>query len=136
MVHHSLGYHVLGYMQLWNPKESGFYDYPIQNSGFDRTDVVHFKRWSKENIGFIPDLVCIHLASEDHAQGQNWLGRKTNKFEPKLPKPKSLLKKELNKFFRKVYFNIFKIIYWLLGFAVNYIPDKDCWIKRMLRKYS
>jgi hypothetical protein len=136
MVHNDLGFHILGFFQLWNPKGSGISDYPIQNSGFDRTDVVHFKRWSKENIGFIPDLVCIHLASEDHAQGQNWLGRKTNKFEPKIPKAKSLLTKNLNQFFRNLYFNILKFTYWVLGFAYNYIPDKDCWIKRLLRKYS
>lgn len=76
------GYMPIGYFQLWNPGGCGIYDYPIENAGFDRTDVVHLKRWDKSNIGFIPDLVCIHLASESHKQGQNWQGRKTSKFGP------------------------------------------------------
>jgi len=134
--YHGAGYYVLGYWQLWNPKGSGISDYPIEQAGFDRTDVVHFKRWSKENIGFIPDLVVIHLASEDHAQGQNWLGRKTNKFEPIFAEEPSKLKQTIVKFFRKLMFMFFKLVYLFLGVFVDYTPEETPWIVRLLNFFS
>lgn len=84
LVHyHDTGYWPIGYFQLWHPSTVYIYDYPTDVSGFDRTDVVHLKRWEQDKRLLIPDLVCIHLANQNHAQGQNWLGRKTAPFGPK-----------------------------------------------------
>jgi hypothetical protein len=130
--YHGMGYMAIGYFQLWNPKGSGIYDYPIEKSGFDRTDVVHLKRWSKENVGFIPDLVCIHLASEDHTQGQNWLGRQTSKFEPPFKNEPSECQKILYKLYRKLMFKILKFIYFFLGYFVEYSPKDISFFEKLL----
>lgn len=81
--YHETGYWPIGYFQLWNPAQSGVYEYPTDKSGFDRTDVVHLKKWPQEKRVLIPDFVCVHLCNEKHAQGTNWLGRKTAWFGPR-----------------------------------------------------
>ena len=80
--YHGDGYMPIGYFQMWNPMASGVYTYPAEVSGFDRTDVLHLKQFPRENRGFIPELICVHLASQDHAMGQNWGGRTTKNFLP------------------------------------------------------
>lgn len=82
--YHGEGYMPIGYFQMWNPKGSGVTTYPVEISGFDRTDVCHLKQFKRENRLFLPELVCIHLASEVHIQGQNWRGRTSRDFLPVL----------------------------------------------------
>lgn len=76
------GYMPIGFFQLWCPSISGVYKYPVEKSGYDRTDVVHLKQFPRAKRKFIPELVCVHLASQEHLMGQNWNGRKTMRFEP------------------------------------------------------
>lgn len=78
------GFLPIGFFQLWNPKGSGIKDYPTSNEAFDRTDTLFSKRFPRQNREFMPDLACIHLASEEAHQGQNWYGRKTRKFAPSI----------------------------------------------------
>ena len=80
------GYMPIGYFQMWNPEVSGIKQYPVEISGFDRTDVLHLKQFPRTKRGFIPELVCIHLASENHVMGQNWGGRTTKDFLPNFDK--------------------------------------------------
>ena len=80
--YHGDGYMPIGFFQLWNPKASGVYTYPKEHAAFDRTDVLHLKQFPRENRRFIPELVCIHLASEDTFMGQNWGGRRSKQFLP------------------------------------------------------
>ncbi len=80
--YHGEGYMPIGYFQLWHPSGSNISNYPIIEAAYDRTDVLHLKQWKRENRSFIPELICIHLASEQHKQGQNWEGRKTRSFLP------------------------------------------------------
>jgi len=75
------GYMPIGFFQLWNPSKSGTWTYPVELSGYDRTDVVHLKQFARDKRKFIPELVCVHLASETTELGQNWKGRKTKRFE-------------------------------------------------------
>jgi hypothetical protein len=88
------GYYPIGYFQLWNPRGSGVKDYPVEIVGYDRTDVLHAKKFDRLHRKLIPDFVCIHLASEEHDMGQNWKGRKTKMFGPDrlqtLPQPKEI----------------------------------------------
>lgn len=118
--YHGMGYMPIGYFQLWNPQKTNIYDYPIENAGFDRTDVVHLKRWDKSKIGFIPDLVCIHLASENHAQGQNWLGRKTPKFGPTFIEKKPCRFHPIPQLVKRFLYNLFFMILVWLGFIKSY----------------
>lgn len=89
--YHGEGYMPIGFFQLWHPQGSGIHSYPVEIVGFDRTDVLHLKQFNREKRKFIPDFVCIHLASEEHAMGQNWNGRKTKGFLPN--KKQSFFKK-------------------------------------------
>ena len=90
--YHNDGYYPIGYFQLWNPKGSGLFTYPSEIIGFDRTDVLHAKKFTREKRRLIPDLVCIHLASEEHEMGQNWKGRTTKSFSSKSLKLRGKIK--------------------------------------------
>ena len=105
--YHEGGYWPIGYFQLWNPKGSGVFDYPVEGVGFDRTDVVHLKRWESSKRRFIPDFVVVHLSNESHGQGQNWHGRKTRMFEPEF---QTNLVKGIKNFFGKIKEKIKKFI--------------------------
>lgn len=79
------GYEPIGYFQLWNPGGSGVHNYPTEHDYCDRTDVLHCKKFARENRELLPELVCIHLDSESLVEmGKNWKGRKTQKFEGRL----------------------------------------------------
>ena len=105
------GYYPIGFFQLWNPNGSSIKEYPVDKVGYDRTDVVHLKQWSPADRRFVPDIICIHLASEDHKQGQNWKGRNTVKFGPDEEVEKETFIEKIKKFFikiKKYICNIFK----------------------------
>ena len=93
------GYMPIGYFQLWHPNGSKITSYPVENAAFDRTDVLHLKQFAREKRKFIPDFVCIHLASENHAMGQNWGGRKTKGF---LPEKKVTLSNKMANFSKNI----------------------------------
>lgn len=105
--YHGDGYMPIGYFQLWHPKGSGIKTYPVEIAGYDRTDVCHLKQFPREKRGFIPELACIHLASEKHVQGQNWRGRTSKDFLPILnEKWYKKLWKSIKRFFRKMVLSI------------------------------
>jgi hypothetical protein len=79
------GYEPIGYFQMWNPKGSEIYNYPVDAVGVDRTDVLQAKRFPRNKRILIPELICIHLESEGlnvDQMGKNWFGRKTKIFGP------------------------------------------------------
>lgn len=80
-------YWPIGYFQLWNPSKTNIYTYPIAESqpGFDRVDVQMLKQFPQEKRELLASLICIHIASENHKQGQNWKGRGTRQFGPSIP---------------------------------------------------
>jgi hypothetical protein len=79
----SEGYEPIGFFQLWNPNVSGVKSYPESHGGADRTDVQFAKMWSRKNRTLIPEIIGIHLDSENSTvdqMGKNWNGRKTKLF--------------------------------------------------------
>lgn len=74
------GYYVIGYFQMWNPNGSGIHEYPTDSLGADRTDVLFTKYWDAKDRHLIPEIMCLHLESEEADMGANWFGRKTKKF--------------------------------------------------------
>lgn len=83
--YHSKGYEPIGYFQLWNPKVSGITTYPQQHGAADRTDVLFAKQWPRKQRALIPEIIAIHLDSENlnlKDMGKNWNGRKTAWFGP------------------------------------------------------
>ncbi len=79
----SKGYEPIGYFQMWNPSATGIKDYPTQHGKADRTDVLHAKKFPRLKRQLIPELLCIHLDSENSTvikMGKNWNGRQTALF--------------------------------------------------------
>lgn len=74
------GYEPIGFFQLWNPLGSNVIDYPTQHDYCDRTDVIHVKKFDRNQRELLPEIVVIHLDSDKNAMGTNWQGRKTPPF--------------------------------------------------------
>jgi hypothetical protein len=68
---------------MWHPSTTNTNTYPSDHSAADRTDVLHGKQYKREDRELIPELVAIHLESEDANMGANWFGRTTVKFSHK-----------------------------------------------------
>jgi hypothetical protein len=79
----SRGYEPIGFFQMWNPIVSNVHSYPNQHGAADRTDVLFAKLFSRNKRALIPEIIAIHLDSENHtthSMGKNWNGRKTAPF--------------------------------------------------------
>ena len=91
------GYFPIGFFQLWHPSTSKVIFYPEGEVAADRSDVVHCKQWSRGQRELIPEIIAIHLDSEDldlKEMGKNWNGRKTKLFKlPTQGYKKSLIQK-------------------------------------------
>lgn len=77
------GYSPIGYFQLWHPQTSQIEYYPEEHGAADRTDMAFAKKWKKENRRLLPEIITIHLDSENatvESVGKNWQGRKTIPF--------------------------------------------------------
>lgn len=78
-------YHPTGYFQLWNPIGSDIHSYSTpqnlntENINYDHADTLHARKFDKSNRKLIPEILCLHLASEPNV-GKNWKGRKTKRF--------------------------------------------------------
>jgi hypothetical protein len=118
------GYSPIGYFQLWNPNVSGIKCYPEQHGAADRTDMLFAKGWDKSLRELIPEVVAIHLDSENatvNNMGKNWSGRKTKPFSYLPPK------KTTNK----------RVILWMalglsLGSAVTWLANNWQFVLSML----
>jgi len=79
----SEGYEPIGFFQMWNPNKSGIKSYPETHGSADRTDVQFAKKWPRINRVLIPEIIGIHLDSENSTieeMGKNWNGRKSTHF--------------------------------------------------------
>lgn len=79
----SEGYEPIGFFQLWHPNTTGVKLYPETHGAADRTDVQFAKLWPRSNRVLIPEIIGIHLDSEDSnldQMGKNWNGRRTKTF--------------------------------------------------------
>lgn len=75
------GYVPIGYFQMWNAKGADVFYYPTYHGAADRTDTLFAYNWKRDKRQFIPELIGIHLESEDAPMGVNWQGRKTRVFD-------------------------------------------------------
>jgi hypothetical protein len=74
------GWVPIGFFQMWFPSATDTHTYPGEHSAADRTDVLHAKRYKREDRELIPEIVAIHLESEEAVMGANWSGRQTVRF--------------------------------------------------------
>jgi len=93
----SEGYEPIGFFQLWHPNTSGVMLYPETHGGADRTDVQFAKKWARKNRALIPEIIGIHLDSENSTieqMGKNWSGRKSKHFGVGYSQPQPTPKKK------------------------------------------
>lgn len=79
----SEGWEPIGYFQMWYPKITLKFTYPEHHGEADRTDVLFCKQWPRVRRILIPEIIAIHLDSEDIAisdMGKNWRGRVSKPF--------------------------------------------------------
>jgi len=77
------GYAPIGFFQMWHPNTSKKLVYPEEHGAADRTDMMFSKQWDRRNRHLLPELVAIHLDSENatvESMGKNWQGRQTIPF--------------------------------------------------------
>lgn len=121
------GYSPIGYFQLWHPQTSRNMLYPEQHDGADRTDMMFAKKWSREYRRLIPEIIAIHLDSENATvveTGKNWQGRKTIPFgyvgTPPTAGKKELRKLKTQKLLKHLK-HIVKITGWIsIGSGITY----------------
>lgn len=73
------GWKPLGFFQMAH--KSQFTEYPSDCKGADHCDIVFANQWEREKRTLIPEIMAIHLESEQK-WGINWQGRKSARFEP------------------------------------------------------
>lgn len=80
------GWMPIGFAQLWHPKGSDVYRYPVKpDSDMEHTDVLHAAQWPRHKRVLLGESILYHLVSPDvdkHKMGANWQGRKTAPFRP------------------------------------------------------
>jgi hypothetical protein len=90
------GYVPIGFFQLWHSGEDEWNGiqvkpYPINHGTGCRTDVQHALQWDRRFRALLPEVIVIHLESEQGGMGQNWNGRTTKRFGPE-PSLKPVMK--------------------------------------------
>ena len=81
------GYVPIGFFQLWHGSamiDRGFHQkrYPLNHGDAARTDVQFALQWDRRYRQLLPEVIVLHLESEQAAQGANWCGRTTRPFGP------------------------------------------------------
>lgn len=72
------GYIPLGYFQLWHSSNNKIY--PEQYEAACDSDVYFSLKWERKCRQLLPELLVIHLESEQNHMGTNWLKRTTKEF--------------------------------------------------------
>lgn len=85
--HPQFGYVPIGFFQLWHSSADEWRGvrvkpYPMNHGNACRTDVQHGLQWDRHKRALIPEIIGVHLESEQTKMGANWNGRKTKKFAP------------------------------------------------------
>ncbi len=81
------GYVPIGFFQLFNGSETtpqGYHQkrYQYHHGDAARSDVQFALQWDRRNRQVLPEVIVLHLSSEQGPIGVNWEGRKTKRFGP------------------------------------------------------
>lgn len=81
------GYVPCGFFQLFSGAEitQGGYHvkrYPFHHGDAARTDIQFGLQWDRQFRQVLPEIICLHLDSEESTLGANWQGRTTKRFGP------------------------------------------------------
>jgi hypothetical protein len=88
-----LGYAGIGYMQVWHGSADEHISfqhraYPHFHGESSRTDTQMPLQWDRRKRVLLPEVIAVHLESEDSKMGTNWNGRKSKLFGPSTPTTK------------------------------------------------
>lgn len=83
----SHGWVPIGFFQLWHgdaDEANGVQvkAYPNRHGSANRTDVQHGLQWDRRHRELLPEVIVVHLESEEAKLGANWAGRCTKRFGP------------------------------------------------------
>jgi hypothetical protein len=86
------GYCPIGYFQLWHGEADEFVSfqhraYPSRHGQACRTDTQMPLQWDRRHREILPEIIVVHLESEDNKMGTNWNGRKSARFGPAINRP-------------------------------------------------
>ena len=86
------GYAPIGFFQLFHGSaliQGGHHvrNYPVSHGNAARSDVQFALQWDRRQRQVVPEMVVLHLSSEDATMGANWQGRTTATFSER-PHPK------------------------------------------------
>ena len=81
------GYCPIGAFQLWSAQADEAVSfqmraYPERHGEASRTDTQHGLQWDRRKRILLPEIIAVHLESEDSKMGTNWTGRKSKRFGP------------------------------------------------------
>jgi hypothetical protein len=84
------GWVPLGFFQMFHRRSNFFKKpyYPVEWDSAATSDLYFAYRWPRTHRSLIPEIIAYHLATDDithSAMGQNWQGRRTQRFEAKDP---------------------------------------------------
>jgi hypothetical protein len=82
------GFAPVGFWQLWHREHGGeewrgirMKPYPKDHSSCARTDCQFSMQWDRRLRELLPEVVVVHLESENSPKAINWRGRKSKRFE-------------------------------------------------------
>jgi hypothetical protein len=116
------GYAPIGFFQMWHPQTSKQLLYPEDHGAADRTDMMFAKQWPRKHRHLLPELVVIHLDSENATvkqMGKNWLGRQTVQFGYE---PDMIMEQKTNRY-RFIITVIILLSCFAIGYAAYYYRD-------------
>lgn len=81
------GMAIIGYAQLFHPQATEWRGsrvrrYPERHNSAARCDVQFSMLWDRNRRVYLPEIICVHLESEEAKLGANWTGRTTQRFGP------------------------------------------------------
>jgi len=79
-----LNYSPIGYFSMWHSSSKHYKGgYPTNSDNAAESDLSFALNWPAEKRILIPEVYLYHLSSEKGEIGQNWNGRKSERFGPK-----------------------------------------------------
>lgn len=85
-VTHRDGYVPIGAFQMWHAKHSVQNGIQVKAMPYTQGHAAHYDiqfalQWDRAKRYLIPEIIALHLESEDNRHGKNWHGRKTGDFK-------------------------------------------------------
>lgn len=86
-VTHRDGYVPIGAFQMWHSQDALRNGVQVKPMPYSQGQAAHYDiqfalQWDRRKRHVIPEIIALHLESDDNSHGKNWQGRQTSKFGP------------------------------------------------------